>query len=267
MYQILQTKPGRDVTVVGGHPWLFSGALAAVPDDLPNGSPVSVANPAGEIFATGLYSRKSMIAVRVCEFREAVLDETWLRDKIKAADNRRRLFGLGTNTDNGYRVVFGESDGLPGLVVDRYNDVLVMQLSMVGMDLLRDTVVACLVELFKPTAIFERSDLPSRKDEGLQPETGLRHGTLPEQVVFNRQGRKYIATAANAPICFRTPARPGWRRCRVARQVCSLSIHRSRRLISVGRSLTLTVSRPNGTSLRMPMCSSGSAAAKSRTWT
>jgi len=193
MYQILQTKPGRDVTVVGGHPWLFSGALAAVPDDLPNGSPVSVANPAGEIFATGLYSRKSMIAVRVCEFREAVLDETWLRDKIKAADNRRRLFGLGTNTDNGYRVVFGESDGLPGLVVDRYNDVLVMQLSMVGMDLLRDTVVACLVELFKPTAIFERSDLPSRKDEGLQPETGLRHGTLPEQVVFNRQGRKYIA--------------------------------------------------------------------------
>ena len=193
MYPILRTKPGRDVTVVGGHPWLFSGALAAVPDDLPNGSPVSIANPAGEIFATGLYSCKSMIAVRVCEFREAVLDASWLRDKIQAADNRRRLFGLGTDTDNGYRVVFGESDGLPGLVVDRYNDVFVIQLAMVGMDLMRDTVVACLVELFKPTAIFERSDLPSRKDEGLQPEVGLRHGTLPEQVIFNRQDRKYIA--------------------------------------------------------------------------
>ncbi len=174
------------------HPWIFSGALERRPDDVEHGAIINVAGPDGAIVGTGTYSAKSSIAVRLFAFENAVIDAAFLKARIKEADAARRLVGLGPDTDTtGYRVVFGEADGLPGLVVDRYDDVIVIQLSTAGMDRLRDDVVTALVEVFSPVAIYERSDIAVRKEEGLHDEVGLRYGVLPENVVFDERGMHF----------------------------------------------------------------------------
>jgi len=189
-------KQGRESTVLAGHPWIFSGAIKEMPSDLDNGALVSVADAGGQVIATGSYSSRSMIAVRVFAFEDVEIDQAWLRETIRASEQRRRLLGYGGAERTGYRVVYGESDRLPGLVVDRYGDVLVMQLSTVGADRLREEITTVLTELFSPAAIYERSDLVSRQEEGLQPVTGLRNGTLPETVQFACNGRQYLADVA-----------------------------------------------------------------------
>jgi len=160
------------------------------------GSLVNVVDAKGKIVATGTYSAISNIAVRVIEFNEATIDEKWLKDKIQSAHNRRLLLGYGPGTDTtGYRIVFGESDGMPGLVVDRYADVIVIQLTTAGADKLREMIVNSLIELFKPRAIFERSDIANRKEEGIEERTGTLYGdySLGDQVEFAENGIKFLA--------------------------------------------------------------------------
>jgi 23S rRNA (cytosine1962-C5)-methyltransferase len=180
------------------HPWIFSGALERRPDDVEHGAIINVAGPDGAIIGTGTYSAKSSIAVRLFAFENAVINADFLKARIKAADAARKLIGFGPETDTtGYRVVFGEADGLPGLVVDRYDDVLVIQLSTAGMDRLRDDVVTALVETFAPVAVYERSDIAVRKEEGLHDEVGLRFGTLPAEVSFTERGMRFVVDVAS----------------------------------------------------------------------
>lgn len=180
------------------HPWIFSGALERRPDDVEHGAIINVAGPDGAIIGTGTYSAKSSIAVRLFAFENAVIDVDWLKTRLKEADASRRLIGYGPGTDTtGYRVVFGEADGIPGLVVDRYGDAMVIQLSTAGMDRMRDDVVAALVEVFAPVAVYERSDIAVRKEEGLHDEVGLRYGTLPEEVSFTERGMRFTADVVN----------------------------------------------------------------------
>ena len=194
MYPTLHLKAGHNRSVLARHPWIFSGALERVPEDVPHGALVHVIDTDAAIAATGTLSRKSMIAVRVFAFEEAAIDSGWLHQQIREADERRRLLGFGQGTETtGYRVVFGESDHLPGLVVDRYADVLVVQISTAGMELLRDQVVECLVDVFHPSGIYERSDHSARNDEGLRPVTGLLSGQVAERIEFLECGRKCLA--------------------------------------------------------------------------
>jgi len=194
MYPEIVLKPQRGSSIENRHPWIYSGKLGAVPPDTANGSVVTVKSADGEIVATGTYSAKSMIAVRVLEYRPAIIDRSWIKDRIKRADDRRRLMGLGIDDQTtGYRVVFGESDGLPGLVVDRYADVIVVQTSTPGMDSLLPVVTECLAELFSPRVIYERNDLAVRREEGLGQKTGPLVGDDPGPVEFHEHGRKYVA--------------------------------------------------------------------------
>ena len=197
MYPIVQLKKGRESSLKSRHPWIFSGALRRDKQEIPHGATIWVEDSSGTVAATGTYSAKSSIAVRVFAFSDAAIDTEFLGQRIGEADKRRRLLGLGPDTDTtGYRVVFGESDGLPGLTVDRYGDVLVMQLATAGMDRLREDVVTALVEIFEPTAVYERSDLATREEEGLKPIVGLRHGELPDKTEFLENGRRFLAHAA-----------------------------------------------------------------------
>ena len=194
MYPTVRLKPGHTASLQSRHPWIFSGALERFPDDLAHGSLARVVDPGDRVVATGTFSRKSMIAVRVLAFAEVTIDADWLLRRIQEADDRRRLIGLGPGTEtSGYRVVYGESDWLPGLVVDRYGDVLVMQISTAGMELLREQIIECLRGLFQPSGIYERSDHPARHDEGLNPESGLRYGHVDPHVRFSECGRECIA--------------------------------------------------------------------------
>lgn len=176
-YPKIKLKKGREGSSRYRHPWVFSGAVVRVPKDLFDGDPVIVEDYEGRVLGTGTYSARSQISVRLVAFEEALLDTDFIRGRISEADSRRRLAGLGPDTaDTGYRVVFGESDLMPGLVVDRYNDVLVFQIATAGMEKLRPLVIKALEGVFRPRLIVERSDLNTRILEGLLPRTGIAGG-------------------------------------------------------------------------------------------
>lgn len=177
-YPKIRLRKGREGSARFRHPWIFSGAVVRVPKDLFDGDPVIVEDCEGRVLGTGTYSARSQISVRLFAFEEAVLDGGFIRRRIQEADGRRRLAGLGPDTaDTGCRVVFGESDLLPGLVIDRYGDVFVIQSATAGMDKLCPLVLKALEELFRPRLIVERSDLSTRIEEGVLPGTGIVGGS------------------------------------------------------------------------------------------
>lgn len=194
MYPILTLKPGKEGALGYRHPWIFSGALQGAPQEIKHGAIVTVADVHGKTIGTGTFSAHSMIAVRICEFDECTLDRQWFANKLRLAEERRRWFDLGTeNPKAGYRVIFGESDGIPGLVVDRYGDVLVLQIATAGMAALRAIVVDVLVEAYSPRAIIERSDLPVRREEGLGETVGVLYGEDVDRVEFCEGEMRYLA--------------------------------------------------------------------------
>ncbi|MBK7091019.1 MAG: class I SAM-dependent rRNA methyltransferase [bacterium] len=194
MYPILKLKPGKENNVIFRHPWVFSGAFASPLDQLDNGELVHVADAAGQIIGTGTFSTHSQIAVRVFEFGKAEIDYDWIRARIIAAQEQRSLLGYDNGTDTtGYRLVFGEADCLPGLIIDRYNDVFVIQSSTAGVDRLKELVTKVLIEEFTPRAIVERSDIPVRKEEGIEETDGLLYGADVEEVEFLENGIKFVA--------------------------------------------------------------------------
>ncbi len=195
---LITLKSDRVASVAFHHPWLFSGAIEKLPPNLEHGSLVQVADPNGKILGTGTYSKKSSIAVRVFEFGAAELDFDWFIRRITQAHEKRLLLGYGPGTETtGYRVVFGESDGLPGLVVDRYEDVLVLQSSTAGMDALKPVVTEALQKIFNPASIIERSDIGVRREEGLKDEVGVLSGESVTQVEFSENGHRFIADVMN----------------------------------------------------------------------
>jgi 23S rRNA (cytosine1962-C5)-methyltransferase len=197
-YPTITLKEGKETNLVYRHPWIFSGALAAVDRDIPHGSLVWVADIKGNILATGTYSAHTTIAVRIFEFSKVEINRQWLRRKLSAASERRAIFGFGPGTaTTGYRLVFGESDALPGIVIDRYDEILVLQLSTAGADLLRNQIVDVLLEMFQPRAIVERSDIPVRAEEKLSDAKGILSGESPELVEFKENGLNYLADVMN----------------------------------------------------------------------
>ena len=198
MIPTLTLKTGKEANVAFRHPWIFSGAFEDLPGDKAHGSIVQVADKHGKVLATGTFSSRSSIAVRCFAFGEAEIDGDWLTDKIAEADARRALLGYGPETETtGYRVVFGESDQLPGLVVDRYEDVVVFQISTAGMDAMREDVIAALKKVLKPKCLIERSDMPVRAEEVLKDVKEIHLGEEPGLVEFLEHGTKFLADPWN----------------------------------------------------------------------
>jgi 23S rRNA (cytosine1962-C5)-methyltransferase len=193
-YPTITLKAGREAATGFHHPWIFSGALQPIPPEVQHGDLVSVADRNGRIIGTGTYTADASISVRLLAFSDVTIDEAWLTAQIRAANQRRQLMGYGDGTaTTGYRVVFGEADSLPGLVIDRYADVLVLQISTAGMDRLRDMVIAACHTVFSPRAIVERSDLPVRRGEKLESFTATHVGEVTEPVVFQENGLTLVA--------------------------------------------------------------------------
>jgi 23S rRNA (cytosine1962-C5)-methyltransferase len=194
LYPVLQLKTGRESSVGYRHPWVFSGALERIPEEVKHGALVHVADRQGRIIGTGTHSAATSIAVRLFEFGKAAIDRAWFAKRIAAADARRRLLGYGPGLPtDGYRVLFGESDGVPGLIVDRYRDVLVFQISTAGMEALREDALGALVDYFQPAAVVERSDLSSRREERLEETAGVRLGSVEGPVRFLEHGVEMLA--------------------------------------------------------------------------
>ena len=188
----LTLKTGKEANVGFRHPWIFSGALEDL--EAEHGSVVRVADKNGKILATGTFSARSSIAVRCFEFGEAAIDRAWLEKKIVEAQERRVLMGYGPKTGTtGYRVVFGEADGIPGLVVDRFGETVVFQISTSGMDVMREDVIQALTTTLHPACLIERSDMPVRAEEGLEDVVKIHKGAADDLVAFEEHGVRFLA--------------------------------------------------------------------------
>lgn len=182
-YPIVQLKTGREKSVLRRHPWIFEGSIHRVEGEPGLGETVRVLDSHGTALGLGAYSPASQIRVRLwTKDALARIDEGFLRNRLEAALQMRRRLGL-ERPGAALRWVHGESDGLPGLVVDRYADTLVMQVLAAGAERWRDTLAGLLLELSGARGIYERSDVDVRKLEGLEERTGNLLGEEPPQRV------------------------------------------------------------------------------------
>jgi len=170
-------KPGRERPVRGGHPWIFSGAVASGLDDVAPGDPVRVRAHDGRVLGVGYANPRTTIAVRlVSHADEPALDEALIARRVDDALTLRRLL---LPEATALRVLNGEGDRLPGVVVDRYGDVLVCQLLTAGAARLAPVVLDVLQHRLAPRTIYERSEGAVRREEGLADATGVRAGAEP----------------------------------------------------------------------------------------
>ncbi len=173
----LTLKQGREKSILRRHPWIFSGAIQHVDESLEPGATVDILSSKGEFLGRGFYSPHSQIRARVWTFEQEPIDEQFFRRRIQAALATREALGLRSNTD-ALRLIYAESDGLPGLIVDQYAQVLVLQSLTAGVEAWRETLADILLQETAAAAIFERSDADVRELEGMSPRVGLLGGTL-----------------------------------------------------------------------------------------
>ncbi len=172
-------KPGRERSLLRRHPWVFSGAVARLEGSPASGDSVRLHAADGRFLAWAAYSPHSQIRARVWSFEESESPGlAFFRRRIERALALRRAL-VAQETGNALRLVHGEADGLPGLVVDRYGDTLVVQVLSAGAERWRDTLVDVLGELTGCARIYERSDAEVRKLEGLPERTGALRGDAP----------------------------------------------------------------------------------------
>lgn len=170
-------KPGRERAIRNRHPWIFSGAIAQSAP--PHADEVDVYSADGLWQARALWSPHSQIRARIMTWNpEARIDTLFFHQRLSQAIELRMRLPAYTDA-NAMRIVHGESDGLPGLIVDRYGDYVVVQLLSNGVDRRRQLIIDVLVDLLRPVAIIDRSDDDMRALEGLPPSAGVLWGTAP----------------------------------------------------------------------------------------
>lgn len=181
-------KKGREKSLLRRHPWVFSGAVDAVHGSPAPGDTVEVVAANGPVLGRGAYSPRSQIAVRMWSFDpEEAIDGAFVRRRLERALATREPVPA-EEEPSGRRLVNAESDGLPGVVVDRYGAYLVCQLLSAGAERFREELVAALEELLSPAGIQERSDGEGREKEGLGPAVGLLAGAEPPERIEIREG-------------------------------------------------------------------------------
>ena len=186
-------KPGREKSLKRRHPWIFSGAVARVQGNPESGETIDVRAASGEFLAVAAYSPESQIVARVWDWNERAIDPAFFTERIGKAVAERRAFVDEAATD-AYRLLHGESDGLPGVVADRYGDTLALQLSSAGAERWRDAIADALLDATGARRVWERSDAEVRALEGLPPAIGLLRGARePARVLVSEHGVKFEA--------------------------------------------------------------------------
>jgi 23S rRNA (cytosine1962-C5)-methyltransferase len=175
--EVRVSRKGAD-RVTSGHPWIFSSDIADR-DGAQPGQPVRVADPRGRPLGTAHYSSSSQISLRMLSRQVEDIGRDFFLRRLRAAEEHRRT--VVRNTD-AYRVVHGEADLLPALVVDRYGDYLVVQTLDQGMDAAKSVIASSLEEIFHPKGIVARNDVAVREKEELPLETTILSGEVPESV-------------------------------------------------------------------------------------
>lgn len=184
-------KKERDAPVLRGHPWIFSGAIERVEGDLDSVGIADVSDCKKNWLARGLYNPKSQIRVRVLTWQKEAIDGDFFARRVSEAHAFRQRY-LADSTDS-YRVLNGEGDLLPGLIVDRYANFLVCQFFSAGMALFKNDILDTLSAIDSVKGIFERSDGRVGDEEGLEPSIGVLSGEAPpEQIAITENGFKFL---------------------------------------------------------------------------
>ena len=174
--------------VRSGHPWIYRADVVDV--DADGGELVQVLGPRQRLLGHALFSDRSQIAIRMLARGEQRVDESLIRDRIEAAMTYRTSLRLDATA---YRLVHGEADLLPSLIIDRYGDHLVVQTLSQGMDRLLPSITTHLVDLLRPVGILARNDPKVRALEGLPQTVDVLHGTIPDAVVVREGPVEYAA--------------------------------------------------------------------------
>jgi len=182
-------KAGREKSLAQRHPWIFSGAIERVDGAPASGDTVAVRAHDGAVVATAAYSPSSQIRARAWSFAPATIDAAWFAQRVRAAVDARA--GMLDADHTACRVVHGESDGLPGVIADRYGDTVVVQLLSAGADRWRDALADALVAATGASTVVERSDAEVRQLEGLPQRNEVLRGTLAGPVPIREDGIAY----------------------------------------------------------------------------
>lgn len=185
---IVILKPREADRVVAGHPWIYSTSIMHVTPGVADGDVVEVRDCRKHWLGVGIWNAKSKITVRVISPEHDPVDQAFFESRIRAALAVRQRHLPGATS---FRVVNAEGDFLSGLIVDKYDDVLVVQTPALGMDLRKPLILAALKAIFNPRAIVERNEMASRKFEGLPEVGGLLEGTLEGPVNVTLNGLKF----------------------------------------------------------------------------
>ena len=193
----VRLKPGHVQPIWAGHPWVYAQAIERIEGGATRGDEVRVVDPRGNFLGRGFYSAGSAIPVRLLSRdEESPIDTSFFRTRIEQAVEARALLGLGTSPDTtGYRLVHAEGDGLPGLIVDRFDDVLVVQLLTFGMKQREAMIFEALGQVLRPRAIVDRTPASSAKVEGFVPGAGVVRGEEVKALAFTERGISW-----NVPI-------------------------------------------------------------------
>ena len=193
-YSHVGLRRGEEKDLRGGRLLIYENEIEWAEDTCRNGDVVAVLDCHGRFVAYGFFNALSKITVRILSFdREAVIDRAFFKERIERAWEFRKSLGFG----DACRVVFGESDGLPGLTVDKYGDCLSFQIVSLGLEQRKRELIEILAEVFRPKGIYERDDLAVREKEGMEQCAGCVYGEVPERTVIREHDAKMLVDIAH----------------------------------------------------------------------
>lgn len=180
--------------VVNGHPWIFANELGDHDGDAEAGDMVDVFSYNGSFVGRGYYNPASQIRIRlVSRNRDEAIDNSFFKRRIREAWEYRKSIGYTENC----RLIFGEADMLPALIIDKFGDYFVLQTLALGIDRWKDAIVAAIQEIFKPKGIYERNDVPVRELEGMPQQKGFLSEPFDTNIIINENGLKFHVDIEN----------------------------------------------------------------------
>lgn len=193
MYSVY-LKKGEEKRILNGHSWVYANEVAKIEGKDKNGSLASVFTHDGRFIGKGYINHLSKILVRIfIRDENQVDDKAFYLERLKNADDFRKNLGY----DNCYRMIFAEADDIPALIVDKYDEYLSVQFLSLGIDKMKKLIVECLVDLFAPKGIYERSDVAVRVKEGLTETKGVIYGEVPDRIIITENGLKMAVDVKN----------------------------------------------------------------------
>ena len=190
----LYIKKGFEKSIYDGHPWIYKNAINRIRGKFTPGDLVEIKDWRGKFLGIGYANPASYITARVLTREQESIDEGFWHKRLKRALDFRRKIGV--NALDAYRLVFSEADFLPGLIIDKFGDYIVMQVLTLGMERVKDTIVKILIDLLPVKGIYQKNDATVRAFEGLTLEDSIIFGEVPEKVVIEENDVKFCVNIA-----------------------------------------------------------------------